>query len=237
MFNITQLVGIPQLGVLSSLDRLTEVFQEAAAIKGQKVPVVSIYLKSGQYIQGYLIGFSSGPEKKSVLIANYRATEDAAQDLTYVFVDEISGITVHEADSVVDQLSSGQINLSLKKTPTITEIQTHLQNSVKDFNKRFSAKVSAEISEAASATQKKHELEALYFCVVDWTRAIRKYAGDEIVQQSLKDNAYKFIFAFGPVPIIESPDGTNIRIISASVNENVERVSRFTIEAALKEFV
>ena len=237
MFNITQLVGIPQLGVLSSLERLTEVFQEAAAIKGQKVPVVSIYLKSGQYIQGYLIGFNSGTEKKSVLIANYRATEEAAQDLTYVFVDEISGITVHEADSVVDQLSSGQINLSLKKTPSITEIQTHLQNSVNDFNKRFSAKVSAEISEASRVTQKKHELEALYFCVVDWARAIRKHAGGEIAQQSFKDHAYKFIFAFGPSPKIESPDRTSLVIISATDDEKVERVSRLTIAAALEEFV
>lgn len=237
MFNITQLVGVPQLGVLSSLERLTEVFQEAAAIKGQKVPVVSIYLRSGQYIQGYLICFNSGPERKSILIANYRAKEDAAQDLTYVFVDEISGLTVHEADSVVDQLSSGQINLSLKKTPTIDEIQAHLQSFVKDFNKKFFAKVSAEISPEALATQKKHELEALYFCVVDWTRAMRRHANDEIAQQSFKDGTYKFIFSFGTAPKVSSNDGSIIQIVSASENDKVERVSRFAIEATLKEFV
>ncbi len=237
MFNITQLVGIPQLGVLSSLERLSEIFQEAAAIKGQKVPVISIYLKSGQYIQGYLICFNSGPERKSILIANYRANEEAAQDLTYVFVDEIAGLTVHEADSVVDQLSSGQINLSLKKTPTFEEIQTHMQNFVKDFNKRHSAKISCEISAQASTTQKKAEFEALFFSITDWTRAMRRHGNDEIAQQAFKDNNYKFTFGFGTAPKIESPDGSNIKITIGIEGEKIERVSRFAIEATLKEFV
>ncbi len=237
MFNITQLVGIPQLGVLSSLERLSEVFQEASTIKGQKVPVVSIYLKSGQYIQGYLICFNSGPEKKSVLIANYRATEDAAQDLSYVFVDEIAGLTVHEADLVVDQLSSGQINLSLKKSPSVEEIQSQIQNFLKDFNKRYSAKVSCEIAPAAINTQAKAEVEALFFGVTDWTRAMRKHGNDEIAQQAFKDNLYKFIFSFGAAPKIESQDGTTIRIVIGIDSDKVERVSRFAIEATLKEFV
>ena len=237
MFNITQLVGIPQLGVLSSLERLTEVFQEAAAIKGQKVPVVSIYMKSGQYIQGYLICFNSGPEKKSVLIANYRVSEDAAQDLSYVFVDEIAGLTVHEADSVVDQLSSGQINLSLKKTPTFEEIQAHLQNFVKDFNSRLSAKISCEFAQSAAATQKKPELEAMFFSVTDWTRAMRKHGNDEIAQQAFKDNTYKFIFSIGPAPKIECLDGSNIQITIGVDGEKIDRISRFAIEATLKEIV
>ncbi len=237
MFNITQLVGIPQLGVLSSLERLSEIFQEAASIKGQKVPIASIYLKSGQYIQGYLICFNSGPEKKSVLIANYRATDDAAQDLTYIFVDEIAGLTVHEADLVVDQLSSGQINLSLKKTPSIEEMQSQIQNFLKDFNSRFSAKISCEIAPAAINTQEKAELEALFFCITDWTRAMRKHANDEIAQQAFKDGTYKFIFSFGAAPKIESSDGTNIRIAIGIDSDKVDRVSRFAIEATLKEFV
>ncbi len=237
MFDITQLVGIPQLGVHSSLERLAEVFQEAAAIKGQKVPVVSIYLKSGQYIQGYLICFNSGPEKKSILVANYRASEDAAQDLTYIFVDEIAGLTVHEADTVVDQLSSGQINISLKKTPTVEEIQSQIQNFLLDFNKRFNAKVGCEIAPAAINTQEKSELEALYFGVTDWTRAMRKHANDEIAQQSFKDNPYNFIFSFGATAKIESQDGTNIRLVIGLDSDKVDRVSRFAIETTLKEFV
>ena len=234
MFDITQLVGIPQLGVLSSLERLIEVFQEAAALHGQKVPVVSVYLKSGQYIQGYLICFNSGPEKKSVMIANYRTSEVTSQDLTYILVDEIAGFTVHEADSIVDHLSSGQINLSLPKTPSLEEIHSHLQKLVRDFNGQMGAQVTAELMGGGSA---KAELEALYFCVTDWIRALRKYSQDEIAQQSFKENAYKFIFKFGPVAKIENLNGREFHLVIGKENEKYVRISRFAIEAFLKEIV
>ena len=171
------------------------------------------------------------------MVANYRASQEAAQDLTYVFVDEIAGITVHEADSVVDQLSSGQINLSLKQTPSLSEIQAHLQNFTKEFNQQITAKVSAEISAVALKVQKKNELEALYFSVVDWTRAMRKHASDEIIQQTFKDATFKFVFTFGPIPQVSSEDGNVIKIISTITGDNVERVSRFVIESKLREFV
>lgn len=239
MFNITQLVGVPQLGVLSTLERLSEVFQEAASIQGQRVPVVSVYLKSGQYIQGYLICFNSGPEKKSVLIANYRATDETAQDLTYVLVDEISGLTVHECDSIIDHLSSGQINISLKVTPSLKDVNNHLQSFVKDFNARMGAQLSAEISTLTPISDP--ELEAIYFCVTDWTRAIRKHGNDEIAAQAFKDNAYKFIFKIGNSAKIENLKGNEFHLIVGKIAEKnthkFERVSRFTIEATLKEFV
>ncbi len=234
MFDITQLVGIPQLGVLSSLERLTEVFQEAAAIPGQKVPVVSIYLKSGQYIQGYLICFNSGPEKKSIVVANYRATDEAAQDLSYIFVDEISGFTVHEADSIVDHLSSGLINLSLKKTPSFEETSEYLQKFVKELNSRLGSKVSAQLG-SQSSNPEKAELEALYFCATDWTRAMRKHSNDEIAQQALRDQSYSFTFKVGPVAKIETSKNNEFQLIVGK--EKFDRVSRATIEACLKEFV
>jgi hypothetical protein len=236
MFDITQLVGIPQLGVLSSLERLTEVFQEAAGTPGQKVPVVSIYLKSGQYIQGYLICFSSGPEKKSIVVANYKATEDAAQDLSYIFVDEISGFTVHQADSIVDHLSSGLINLNLKNTPSLNETSEYLQNFVNDLNSRLGAKVSAELI-VNSSNPMKAELEALYFCVTDWIRAMRKHSNDEIAQQSLRDHSYQFKFNIGPVAKMDTSKSNEFILFVGKENEKYERISRTTIEACLKEFV
>ncbi len=198
MSSIAMLSNIETSGLSSALEKLTGLAQDYVQTNGETVPpILTLFMKSGVALQGYVINVTPGPERRTVLFAVINSAEGASlelkdlEDLSYIFLDEVASITVHQAINIIDLISEGKISRSLGQAPSIGQIENELNQLIENINGLMETQIAADIGELPDPINNE-VLHALKATVQDLAYVLKKISLSEISTQALQNNPIRF---------------------------------------------
>lgn len=232
---LAQLATIENIGTLATLEKLAEVYGEAHRMPQGSVPFTTLFLKSGLSLRGQVLALSSDAGPRSVLFLIYDPKAQEAVDLTYVIVDEVAAVTIHNAIAMINALSDGRIGRPGGPAPSRGEIAGALTAMIDELNEICEGEMTADIG-GVPENSPPEVLHAIALTARDLYATLRKIASEELGRQALREKSFKFSFRLGEEPGVHV-NRAQFHVSIGVQGNRVDRVSRESLRVNIEEFL